>query len=1027
MANPNAQYTFRSWLKRGISTQQKLVPGAERATVSFEVAVNNAAVPPVELALHGPGDVKVLIDTSVIRVWPKAGARNAEPNYFPLIEFAQPDLPWRYSPQPASGNHLAPWLALIVVETGSVKSFAPSATQPLGLINVDAARLPDLSESWAWAHTQIHGPDAPDDNALAGMLASQPQNVSARILSLSILQPETEYTAYLVPTFEGGRRAGIGQDPTGVAALTPAWGGAGAANLPVYYAWSFHMGPKGDFASLVRKIHPNPLPESVGVRQMDVSNPGMALPRAANGTLGVLGVLRRHPAPTQGAGAVADTFVQRLRQLLNLPAELLKQNPTRPVVAPPLYGRWHSAQTELTPTSPSWFQELNQDPRQRVEAGAGTLVVQREQQDLLAGAWDQVGEVRAANARARLAELATLVSQRLHLRIFPAAPVSEMHAESVLKFTAPVHTRVLGSPVTIHKLIQDSPIARGTLSPQFRRIARPLGPIGRRLGRVATAGSSNLLARMNRGEFNPAPPPPTPDILATPERIAPKLVPAWATPARLGWLRRLPILLGLLALLLFLGGMLLLLAGVLLFVTIIGIPIGLLAFFLGAVAILGAIVSGVAIPFAQRYIRTLDARSGLQNGTLTAQQIRDTPIPANFKPAGDEAPAASITATATAGTFNPSQNFVNASANVFANLGIPAFQTPDLVPVQLALLRDKLNGALDPATTVARAFKTQLHLASGIYQLNDDPAGQIMAGPKFTQPMYYSLKDLSQDWILPNLDQAPTNTASLLVTNQKAVEAFMVGLNHEMSRTLLFNEYPADVRATYFAQFWDSRTASGYAANPDAFRDIQEIHEWHNSRLGDNTARQQRTSGDDVVLFVRGEVLLRYPDTIVYAAKAKRVAHGNPPLQLPDDDTDPNTHRFPILFGALDPDVRFYGFALSIQEALEGDGWFFVLQQHPGEPVFGFNAEPSARGLVNFKELAWSDVLVNAHALADVHALEAPKVQAFSVKTTSPAIQSLLTAQGRGAAQWGSSSAEIAAHTLRRPVRVAFHASKMLP
>ena len=64
------------------------------------MAISGIAKPPsVTLALHGPGDVKSLIVRSVIRTWPKAGARNAEANYFPLIEFDQADLPWRYSPQ----------------------------------------------------------------------------------------------------------------------------------------------------------------------------------------------------------------------------------------------------------------------------------------------------------------------------------------------------------------------------------------------------------------------------------------------------------------------------------------------------------------------------------------------------------------------------------------------------------------------------------------------------------------------------------------------------------------------------------------------------------------------------------------------------------------------------------------------------------------------------------------------------------------------------------------------------------------
>ena len=91
--NPNAQLTFRSWLRRGLATQQKLVNANDpRASVEIDVAISGIATPPsVTLALHGPGDVKSLIVRSVIRTWPKAGARNAEANYFPLIEFDQAD------------------------------------------------------------------------------------------------------------------------------------------------------------------------------------------------------------------------------------------------------------------------------------------------------------------------------------------------------------------------------------------------------------------------------------------------------------------------------------------------------------------------------------------------------------------------------------------------------------------------------------------------------------------------------------------------------------------------------------------------------------------------------------------------------------------------------------------------------------------------------------------------------------------------------------------------------------------------
>src|SRR5919199_4664950 len=162
----NAQYTFRSWLKRGVSGQQQLPdPSKLRASVKLSVEVGSISpAPSVTLFLHGPGDVRGLDQRAVIRTWPKPGVRNAEPNYFPLIEFDQPDLPWRYSPEEAKGDKVRPWLCVVVIPTVAAKNFSPPKPgQPLGVLNVSTGLLPDLNESALWAHTQIHGPDFTDE------------------------------------------------------------------------------------------------------------------------------------------------------------------------------------------------------------------------------------------------------------------------------------------------------------------------------------------------------------------------------------------------------------------------------------------------------------------------------------------------------------------------------------------------------------------------------------------------------------------------------------------------------------------------------------------------------------------------------------------------------------------------------------------------------------------------------------------------------------------------------------------------
>jgi hypothetical protein len=86
-----------------------------------------------------------------------------------------------------------------------------------------------------------------------------------------MLSPDTSYTAFLVPALEIGRLAGLlTPDPTTPIAKA-AWSSA-PVTLPVYYQWSFSTGDSGDFSILVRELTANPIPDSVVLRDMDVSD-----------------------------------------------------------------------------------------------------------------------------------------------------------------------------------------------------------------------------------------------------------------------------------------------------------------------------------------------------------------------------------------------------------------------------------------------------------------------------------------------------------------------------------------------------------------------------------------------------------------------------------------------------------------------------------------------------------------------------------------------------------------------------------
>ena len=126
--------------------------------------------------------------------------------------------------------------------------------------------------------------------------------------------------------------------------------------------------------------------------------------------------------------------------------------------------------------------------------------------------------------------------------------------------------------------------------------------------------------------------------------------------------------------------------------------------------------------------------------------------------------------------------------------------------------------------------------------------------------MYEAMRDISQDFLLPGLEYVPPNTVQLLQTNAKFIESFMVGLNTEMGRELLWRDYPTDQRGTYFRQFWDTASAgaqaqAGHSADPS----VGQLRALGTTAVG--------AGGDKMVFLIRGELLRRYPGTVIYAVR----------------------------------------------------------------------------------------------------------------------------------------------------------------
>ena len=84
-----------------------------------------------------------------------------------------------------------------------------------------ASELPDLAESWAWAHTQVLTPAGAVN--IATELADKPAVNVSRLLAPRRLEPGQRYAACLVPAFDAGVTRGLGDTPVADAPLGPAW------------------------------------------------------------------------------------------------------------------------------------------------------------------------------------------------------------------------------------------------------------------------------------------------------------------------------------------------------------------------------------------------------------------------------------------------------------------------------------------------------------------------------------------------------------------------------------------------------------------------------------------------------------------------------------------------------------------------------------------------------------------------------------------------------------------------------------
>jgi hypothetical protein len=1026
--------------------------------------------------LYGPGDMTGFDPRIVARVDPPPDSQDFEDNCFPAIEFADPDFAWRYTPAQANDKgQLQPWITLIVLEIG--KEFVDTErgpTGPLPVITVNTATLPPLEYAWRWAHAHVVAKEGAD---LRNILKDERERPNCRLLCTRRLEQNTRYAAFVVPSFKSGVLAGLGEPPR--ASIEPAWDHEREERIriPYYYRWEFKTGPGGDFKSLVEALEPKTL-VGLGVSDIHCGKPGFGVRGVRRSKvvwpewyyLGMEGALQSVDAgytnwgrdaekvetlQTDLAELISNPDAQRvwvkfdppileptlvsvtwtqegialswrtseeckvtvdygnserygqtksstslsgehkivLGQLALRPAyhfrikARLSNNgqaetqdntfsvPPLPTVVPPLYGRWHFGKdnVDATESKANWFNRLNLDPRHRAAAGLGAEVIRRHQEELMAAAWDQLGEIESVADGLRYAQLGREVSACAYYRL------GNLPDEVFTQVTCPAleHTQV---KITTYA---GGDTTAGLINePAYRRISRPRGPLRRR-----QKGPTPSFEKPQEREF-------IPKGTIGPDDLIHRLSKAYLPKIQLSYqTMRFDMVAQ---------------ESKTLRITVHNKGDANLT----VSPVIPEHLAEAGFSFKPQTLTISPGESQNMEVTCSPAQAgvyQDVLVFTSNDPLNGEIQvpcqvyaAESNWLTVKAQMFSPVAKSLKVQLSSPTRRG-GSYGTPESWYLEV-------HDVLAPWNSIPKRVKSNLlpndYLES---RFNDDIADHlapIQWAPHFETAMYNLLRDLGQQVALPGVDHILSNGIGILKVNQRFIESYMCGLNHEFAAELLWRGYPTDQRGTYFRQFWDiAEYAAIMGESEEEFRDIKPLSDWRDD-LGSN-----RSSGQDyTVLVIRGDLLKRYPNTIIYAVKAQK---NDPGVPILPKNFEQGELRFPVFKATLPPDLTFLGFPFTIAQAKGSDrdpGMFIILEERIGEPRFGLNTTKAE--LETWNNLSWEDFFSGSMV---GQYLDKGKNQP---KPQNPAGQSWTV---------NASSAVRAWITMRQPVRVAIHASQMLP
>jgi len=200
--------------------------------------------------------------------------------------------------------------------------------------------------------------------------------------------------------------------------------------------------------------------------------------------------------------------------------------------------------------------------------------------------------------------------------------------------------------------------------------------------------------------------------------------------------------------------------------------------------------------------------------------------------------------------------------------------------------------------------------------------------PELDIPLWSFVRDNAPDWLLPGGGALPADRVLAMATNQEFVDAFMIGANQQTLAELRRRNIPVTSGWTPLRRFWQRIDDGGAATDIEPVLDALTAPapgrpRWPDgTSLGDPT-HQRDDATSQLIILLQTELFRRYPATQVYL------------VDNPGDDTwgdPPDVAQVPrvkpILTGAVEPEMVFFGFPMSPAEA--SSHWLVLEEPPPG-------------------------------------------------------------------------------------------------